>query len=237
MITPLVQSTDARSIAFLSSRTLPGHEYRRRAAHASAVTSGTARPDLGRRLLEEQVHQALQLTRALSERRHGERDAMESKIEVLPERPGLDCRLQVDVGGRDDPDVHRMRFHAPHPPNLTLIEHLQQLLLGRERHLADLVEEERPTVCRVDETGLGRERSGESAPLVSEELRFEDGLGELGTVQGDEGPGGARREPVELGCEDALPHAGFPQEQDVDRAGGDALQQDPPAAGPSPRPG
>ena len=33
---------------------------------------------------------------------------------------------------------------------------------------------------------------------------------------------------MELGCEDALPDAGLPQEQDVDRAGGDALEQDPP---------
>jgi hypothetical protein len=120
-----------------------------------------------------------------------------------------------------------MRFHAPQPSNLTLLEHPQQLCLDGERHLADLVEEERPTVCRVDETGLGRDRSGVGAPLVAEELCFEEGFGELGAVQGDEGPGGARRKPVELGCEDALPHAGFPQEQDVDRAGGDALQQDP----------
>src|SRR5690606_32865161 len=53
--------------------------------------------------------------------------------------------------------------------------------------LADLVQEEGATVGEVEAPGLGGDRAGEGAPLVAEELRLHQVLGDRRAVDADEG--------------------------------------------------
>ena len=72
--------------------------------------------------------------------------------------------------------------------HLAVLQDAQQLGLHRERHLADLVEEERPAVGDVEEAGARRRRAGEGAAHVPEERRLEERLGDARAVLADEGP-------------------------------------------------
>ena len=57
-----------------------------------------------------------------------------------------------------------------------LLEHAQELRLDRERQLADLVEEERAAVRRLERARLRRDGAGERAALVAEQLALEEVL-------------------------------------------------------------
>ena len=69
--------------------------------------------------------------------------------------------------------------------------------LRLKRHFADLVEEDGAAGGQFEQAAARIDGAGEGALLVSEQLAFEQGLGEGGDVDGDEGlaaPGGQRME-------------------------------------------
>jgi len=63
--------------------------------------------------------------------------------------------------------------------------------LGGEAHLSDLVQEQCPAVSQLEAAGLGLLRVGKGAFFVPEQFRFEEILGNAGTVHGDQGTTGA----------------------------------------------
>ena len=73
----------------------------------------------------------------------------------------------------------------------------RSLACSGERHLADLVEEERAAVGQLERALRVARRAGERAALVAEQLALEQRLGEGGAVDGDERPPCARRPAVE----------------------------------------
>src|SRR5215813_10187111 len=66
----------------------------------------------------------------------------EPEVEVGPEPPGVHLRPEVSVGGGDEPDVHRQMAVGAHPPDLTGLEHPEELGLKVRGKLADLVQED-----------------------------------------------------------------------------------------------
>jgi hypothetical protein len=70
--------------------------------------------------------------------------------------------------------------------DLTLLQDAQQLRLHRARHLADLVEEDRPAARRLKEPALVPHGVGEGAALVPEEFPLEQALQERRAVHRDE---------------------------------------------------
>ena len=67
-----------------------------------------------------------------------------------------------------------------------LLQHAQQLGLRRQRHLGDLVEQQRAAVGRLEAAVAALDRAGERAALVAEQLRLEQRLRERRAVDGDE---------------------------------------------------
>src|SRR6185295_2438521 len=65
--------------------------------------------------------------------------------------------------------------------------------LDVERHLADLVEEQRAAVGALDQALLGGDRAGERAALVAEQLALEQLAAERRAVEPDERAGAAGR--------------------------------------------
>ena len=90
--------------------------------------------------------------------------------EVLAEAPGRDLGLDVPVGRRQHAHVDLDRLLAADALELPLLQHAQQLELQRRRHVADLVEEQRPLVGQLEAPELALDRAGERALLVAEQL-------------------------------------------------------------------
>ena len=90
---------------------------------------------------------------------------------------------------------------------LLLLEHAKELGLRGPGHLADLVQEDGPSVCKLEETPPGVDSAGEGALLVPEELTFQQRLGQGGHVDGDEGPVPSGREVMNASGDELLPRA------------------------------
>src|SRR5439155_16171970 len=93
--------------------------------------------------------------------------------------------------------------------HLALVEHAQQLRLRRREQLADLVEEHDAALGDLEEAGLGRDRAGERAALVAEQLALEQRLGERRAVQAQERRLRARRVAVDQLGDHFLANAGL----------------------------
>jgi hypothetical protein len=112
--------------------------------------------------------------------------------QVLAERAGLDPLLEILVRRGDHAHVAAHRVVAADAIELAVGEDAQQARLQVERHVADLVEEERAAVGLLEAAAPRRLRAGERAALVAEQLGFEQVLRDRRGVDRDERPRGAR---------------------------------------------
>ena len=97
-------------------------------------------------LREEVRREQRNVLATLGERRQLQRDDVQAVIEILAELARRLLRFEVAVRRRDDAHVDRKRLRRADRPHLALLEHAQQLHLQRQRHVADLVQEERAAV-------------------------------------------------------------------------------------------
>src|SRR5262249_53669391 len=125
---------------------------------------------------------------ALPERRQYDHVRAEAIVEIVAE-PALAPQLfERTVGRRDDAPVEALHRMGSERRELALLEHLQQLDLDGHVHLADLVEEERAVrAAELEHSLVVVDRAGEGALAMAEELRLDQGLGELRQIQRDEG--------------------------------------------------
>src|SRR5262249_41421786 len=97
------------------------------------------------------------------------------------------------------------------PPTL---ERAQELRLGAERHLADLVEEERAALRGLEHAALRRLRIRERTALVSEELRLDQRLGDARAVDFHHRAVAPETALVDRVRHDVLPGAGLTGDED-----------------------
>ena len=122
----------------------------RAGACVSGLIPSNRLPILRGELVEEELRQQRDVLRPLAERRELDREDAEAVVQVLAERLLADGLEQVAIGGGDDPDVDLHRRRAADPVELVLLQDAEQLGLGLERELADLVEEDRPAVGQLE---------------------------------------------------------------------------------------
>ncbi len=84
--------------------------------------------------------------RSRSQRGQGQLHDIQAKQQVLTELAGGDGRIEVAIGRRHEPDVGRARAGFADPFVAAFLEEPEQLGLEGQREVADLVEEERPTL-------------------------------------------------------------------------------------------
>src|SRR5207245_8304766 len=132
-----------------------------------------------------------------TERRDMEGKDIEPVEQVLAELPLDDERLQILVGGADDPDVHLDVLVPTHPLEFPFLQDPQELHLHGRRDLADLIQEERAAVGLLELSLLLHRGPGKGAPLVPEELRFQQGLRQRAAIDREEPSGPPRTEPVD----------------------------------------
>src|SRR5947209_1107284 len=101
---------------------------------------------------------------------------------------------------------------------LPLLQESQQLRLRGERHFADLVEEQRAALTRLDEAGAVAIRAGERAAHVAEKLAFDQRLGERRAVDRRERLVAPRRLAVNGVRDELLPRSRLAADADRDVA-------------------
>jgi hypothetical protein len=107
-------------------------------------------------------------------RRHGELHDGEPVVQILAEAARADLLAEIAVGRRDDADLHAARLRLTDRAHLAGLERAQERRLGVEGQLADLVEEERASVGRLEGADSVGARAGEGAALVPEQLRQDE---------------------------------------------------------------
>ena len=127
-------------------------------------------------------------SRAFAQRRQAQADDVEAMEQVLAEQPLPHALVQVLVRRRDDAHARLQRRMAADPVVLAVRQHAQQPHLQVERHVADLVEEQRAAFGLLETSAALRLRAGERAALVAEQLRFEQVLRDRRGVDRDERP-------------------------------------------------
>src|ERR1019366_3838915 len=176
-------------------------------------------------LLQEVAHEVRDVVAAFAEGRKQDGDDVYAVVEILAERPVSHFLLQVLVRGADDPDVDRLLRVAADAPHDALLERAQKLHLHRDRGLADLVEEKRPSLRLVEETLLLLHGTGERAALVAEKFRLEEVLGHGTAVDRDEGVRRAGRGPMDRAGHELLSGARVARDEDGRRRPADARNE------------
>jgi hypothetical protein len=135
-------------------------------------------------------------------------------VQVLPERALPHHLPEVAVGGGHDAAVHAHRPAAAHPLHHPLLQHPQQLHLHAGRHVAHLVQKQRPSGGLFELPGPGVEGVGVSPLLVPEQLRLQEGLRHRPTVEDHERPTGPAALQVDGPRHQLLSGPRLPREQD-----------------------
>ena len=91
----------------------------------------------------------------LAQRRQVDGDDIETIVEILAKDLLFDPLFEIGVGGGDDAYVGLDRLDTAEAHELLLLDDPQQLGLGFERDVADLVEEDRAVVGCLEEALLG----------------------------------------------------------------------------------
>ena len=152
-----------------------------------------------------------------------ELDHVEPVVEVLTELAAGQRDLQVSIGGRNHAGVDLNQPVPPHPGEAQVLQDVQELGLERGRDLGDLIEVDRAVVRVLELPQPAPVGTGEGAPLVAEQLGFEEARRERRAVDLDERSLAAGRPGMDGPGDEVLPRSRFPAEQDRRIRIGDAL--------------
>ena len=109
-------------------------------------------------------------------------------IEILTEAALLDLLTDILIGRRQDADVNRLTPGAAHRCYDTFLDNPEDLDLGRQAHVRDLVKKEGAAVgCPEKTIGVGH-RPGKGALFMPEEFALQEGLGKGAAVDRDKDP-------------------------------------------------
>src|SRR5690606_2545654 len=102
------------------------------------------------------------------------------------ERAVLDHALERPVRRGDEAHIDRARPVLAQAADRPVLERAEQLRLGGQGEVADLVEEERAAAGRLEEALAVAVGAGERAPGVAEQLALHQLRRERAAVEGDE---------------------------------------------------
>ena len=83
----------------------------------------------------------------------------------------------------DDADIHLARRERAQTLHFLILQRTQQLCLGIERHVADLVEEKRPIMRVFEQADFVLRGAGEGSTNVTEQFALEQSLDDGGTIE------------------------------------------------------
>ena len=104
---------------------------------------------------------------SFSQRRHLDGEDRQPVIQIQAKRTLRCLLLQRLVGGRDQAHVNLCHLISAYPLQLARLQKAQHLGLHSHRHLADLVEQQRSSIGRLDPPHARLHRTGEGAAGVA----------------------------------------------------------------------
>src|SRR5690242_2739811 len=103
--------------------------------------------------LEEEVREDWDVLHAIPQRRERDREDVETEVEVFAEMLVADGLARITVGRRDEANVdHRILLLTADATKHAVLYDTEELRLQGQRHLGELVEEERPAVRHLEQT-------------------------------------------------------------------------------------
>ena len=178
---------------------------------------------LSRELGDELPDQNRDVLAPLPQRWQVDAEDIEAVVQVRPKPSFLHPVAQRLVRRGDDAHVDGNALRAAHTRDLALLQHTQQLDLRRDRHVADLVEKQRPRVRELEASDAPLGRAGEGALFVAEQLTLEKGLGQRADVHGDERLVAPRTQPMDRPRDELLAGAALALDEHRARHRGDLL--------------
>ena len=133
------------------------------------------------------VGQQAQVTVALAQRCGDHLQDIEPVIQVFAKTAVANCRLQVDVGCGQDPNIHRDRLAATDPFDVFFLEKAQQVGLQLQRQVANFIQKQRAAMSRLDAPDLALVRPGERALFMAEQFGLDQVFGDGPTIDRDKG--------------------------------------------------
>ena len=153
---------------------------------------------------DEMLGERLDVLGTVAQGGQGDGHHVQPEIEVFAEIAPAHLFLEVAVRGGEQPDVHLDRLRAADAIDFPLLDGAQQLRLQPRVHLRDLVEQQSAAARLLELADASTDGAGEGAPLVAEELRFEERVGNRRAVQRDELLAGAVGLGMEVAGDDFL---------------------------------
>ncbi len=135
---------------------------------------------------EQGLHQRGQVFLVIAQRRQLNVEDIQA-IEKIIAQVSLGDRLLGNFVGRGQhANIDGGFALAAQAAQLAVFQHAQQLGLRGNRHLADLVQQQRAALSQLEAADAAFQRAGERALFVSEDLAFDQRLGNGGAVDGNE---------------------------------------------------
>ena len=179
--------------------------------------------ELGGELGDEVAGEELEVAVALEQAGRFQLNHGEAVEEIFAEGSFGDHGAKIMMSGGDDADVDLARVERAEALNLLILQGAQELGLGREGHVADLVEEQGAVVGVFKQAGLVLRGARESAFHVAEELAFKERFDDGGAVKGHERASGGGAELMQRFGDEFLAGAGGAGDEDGSIVRGDAL--------------
>src|SRR6185503_15096571 len=152
---------------------------------------------------------------SLAKRHESDWKYVQTVEEILAESPLADHHLEIPVRRGQDSHVGASHLLAADPNVDMVLEEAKELHLRALRQFADLVQEDCSAVGHLEASGLRPDGPGEGAPLVPEEFRLEERLGERAAIDRDERRLGPPARDVDRLREHLLAGAALAQEKDA----------------------
>ena len=105
-------------------------------------------------------------------------------VKIRAKAAGLRHAAEIAMGCADEADVDGHRLQRPERPDLAIFQHAQQARLQRDRHVADLVKEQRSAVGLHNQAFRSvAPRAGEGAGLITEQFGIDQALRHRRTIE------------------------------------------------------
>src|SRR3954469_7304303 len=104
--------------------------------------------------------------------------------EILPELLFAHSGLEIAVSRDHNAHIHRNRLVSANALDLALLQYAQQFRLHIQRHIADLVEENRSAISLLELSNVPARCAGERSFFVAKEFRLDEFCGNSRAVQG-----------------------------------------------------
>ena len=109
----------------------------------------------------------------LAQRGHFNRKHIQPIVQILTKRTFVDHFFQIAVSRSQNAHIGLYRARTAHPFEALLLQHAQQFDLHGQRHITDFVEEQRTTLSELKAPDTSRNRTGECALFMAEQLTFQ----------------------------------------------------------------